>query len=109
MLAKLRPMNFSRDELQQELAATDATIEQAIRRAGAGPCPEVERQLDAHARSLRVMLDHEGALVVDDTIDAARRVLHTADPAAPLLMLEMARTNLAAVVRRSQRLLRDAA
>ena len=50
------------------------------------------------------MLDEDGAAVTLDTIDAAKRVMTAADPAAPLLMLEMARQNLAAVIRRSQRM-----
>ena len=108
MLATLRPMNFSHDELQQELARTEATFARAIRHAGAGHDPALERQLDSHGRSLRAMLDADAAVVVDDALDAAKRVLDAADPAAPLLMLEMARANLAAVGRRSSRL-RDAA
>ena len=35
-----------------------------------------------------------------DTIDAARRAMSAADPAAPLMVLAMSRDNLAAVVRR---------
>jgi hypothetical protein len=101
-------MNFTHDELQQELACTEATFALAVRRAGAGHDPALERQLDAHGRSLRAMLDADAAVVVADALEAAKRVLDAADPAAPLLMLEMARANLAAVVRRSYRM-RDAA
>jgi len=93
-------MHIAADELLQELARIDATMAQAIRRAGQGCDPDFERRLDAHARSLRVMLDVEGAGVAQDAIDAARRVMEAEDPAAPLLMLAMARTTLAAVVRR---------
>ena len=103
MLIKLRPMNFSADELQLELDRTGATIALARRRAADGPDAAIERQLDAHGRSLRAMLDADGALLVDDAIDAAKRVMDAADPAAPLLMLELAEANLATVVRRRRR------
>lgn len=96
--------DFSADELRAELERCDATMAIAVRRAGQGSDPVFERRLDAHARSLRAMLDADGAAVTMDTIDAAKRVLSAADPAAPLLMLAMARENLAAVIRRSQRM-----
>ena len=95
---------FSSDELRDELGRIDDTLAMAVRRAGAripGRCPG---RLEAHGRSLRAMLDEDGAAVTLDTIDAAKRVMTAADPAAPLLMLEMARQNLAAVIRRSQRM-----
>lgn len=92
--------NISADEYQQELSRTDATMIQVIRRAGSGSDPEFDRRLDAHVRSLRAILDPEGMVVALDTIEAAKRALDAADPAAPLMMLAMARENLAAVVRR---------
>ena len=95
---------FSSDELRDELGRIDDTLTMAVRRAGQGSDPEFERRLEAHGRSLRAMLDEDGAAVTLDTIDAAKRVMTAADPAAPLLMLEMARQNLAAVIRRSQRM-----
>ena len=96
--------DFTADELRDELAGIDATLAIAVRRAGQGLDPVLERRLDAHGRSLRAMLDTDGAAVTMDTIDAAKRVMNAADPAAPLLMLTMARDNLAAVLRRLQRL-----
>lgn len=96
--------DFSADELRAELERIDATMAIAVRRAGQGSDPVFERRLDAHGRSLRAMLDADGAAVTMDTIDAAKRVMSAADPAAPLLMLAMARENLVAVIRRSQRL-----
>lgn len=92
--------NISADELLQELARLDATMGQVIRCAGSGHTPDVERRLDAHARSLRVLLDAEGAAVAADTVDAAKRVLFSAEPEAPLMMLSMARATLAAMIRR---------
>lgn len=92
--------NISADEYQQELSRTDATMIQVIRRAGCGSDPEFDRRLDAHVRSLRAILDPEGMVIALDTIEAAKRALDAADPAAPLMMLAMARENLAAVVRR---------
>ena len=97
-------MNFSSDELRDELARIDATMAIVVSRAGQGADPDFERRLDAHARSLRAMLGEDGAAVTLDTIDAAKRAMGAADPAAPLLMLAMARENLASVIRRSQRM-----
>lgn len=93
-------MHITADELLQELARLDATMQQVIRRAGRGCGPNFERRLDAHARSLRAMLDTDHAELATDIIEAAKRVIHAADPAAPLLMLAMARKTLAAVIRR---------
>ena len=93
-------MTISANELQQELARTEATMIQVMRRAGRGTDPEFNRRLDRHARCLRAMLDADGLVVAMDTLDAARRAMDAADPAAPLLMLAMSRENLAAVVRR---------
>ncbi|HSK08342.1 MAG TPA: hypothetical protein VK911_02100, partial [Vicinamibacterales bacterium] len=78
----------------------DATMARVARQAGAGHDPELERRLDTHLRSLRVLLDANGTAIAEDTVDAAKRVLDSAEPAAPLLMLKMARSNLAALVRR---------
>ena len=88
------------DELLQELARIDATMASVIRRAGQGCGPDFERRLDTHARSLRALLGADAAAVVTDVVDAAKRVMTAADPAAPLLMLAMARETLTAVVRR---------
>ena len=93
-------MTVSANELQQELARTEATMTQVVRRAGRGADPEFDRRLDRHARSLRAMLDADGLVIAMDTIEAARRAMDAADPAAPLMMLAMSRENLAAVVRR---------
>lgn len=93
-------MNIGADELLTELARADATLTQVIRRAGDGCDPEFERRLDGHARSLRAMLDGNGATVATDTVDAAKRVMNAADPAAPLMLLAMARETLSAMVRR---------
>ena len=92
--------NISADELLHKLSSLEATMAQVVRCAGVGSIPDLERRLDAHARSLRVLLDAEGAAVAADTVDAAKRVLMTAEPDAPLMMLSMARATLAAMVRR---------
>ena len=93
-------MHIAADELLRELALLDATMGKVVRHAGKGHDPDLERQLDTHLRSLRVLLDANGIAVAEDTIDAAKRALDSAEPAAPMLMLKMARGNLAAVVRR---------
>lgn len=53
------------------------------------------------ARALQDLLDDRtAAQAVADTAEAARRVMDTAEPEAPLRMLEIARANLARLVRR---------
>ena len=94
------PMDFSADELHQELARFDATMARAIRRAGHGPDPGLERYLAGHVRVFRAMLDEEGTTAAVDAAEAARRAMDAADPAASLHMLTMARETLAAKVRR---------
>lgn len=88
------------DELLHALARLDAAMALVVRRAGKGCGPDCERQLDSSSRGLRMLLGADAAQVVSDVIDAARRVLTSADPSAPLLMLTMARQTLATVVHR---------
>ncbi|MFP7723297.1 hypothetical protein [Lysobacter sp. A3-1-A15] len=96
-------MNFTADELRQELAHADATLDEAARHAGRGLEPLLERRLDAHLRSLRVMLGPDGASAAFDAVDAAKRVVESAEPAAPLRMLAMARETLTGLARRRMR------
>ncbi|MDQ3206120.1 MAG: hypothetical protein M3Q40_06385 [Pseudomonadota bacterium] len=91
---------ISADELYAEMERIDVTMQQVIRRAGEGPAPDVERRLDTHMRSLRAMLGNDVATVVEDAVEAAKRVLMSAEPAAPLMMLAMSRETLSAVLRR---------
>lgn len=93
-------LHVAAEELLQELARLEATMVVVARHAGVGHAPDLERRLDTHLRALRVLLDPNGVAVAEDTIDAAKRVLDSAEPDAPLLMLKMARDSLAAVVRR---------
>ena len=93
-------MHIAAAELLQELALLDATMAKVTRQAGKGHDPILERRLDTHLRSLRVLLDANGTAIAEDTVDAAKRVLDSAEPAAPMLMLKMARANLTAVIRR---------
>lgn len=88
------------DELLHALARLDAAMVQVVRRAGQGCGPECERRLDRASRGLRALLGADSAEVVNDVIEAAMRVLTAADPAAPLLMLDMARRTLATMVHR---------
>jgi hypothetical protein len=93
-------MNFAADELLEELSRIDAIMAETVRRAGQGCGPDFERKLDARIRSLRPMLKEEDLDVAIDAIEAAKRVLISADPAAPLMMLAMARQTLNGVIRR---------
>ena len=98
------------DELLHALARLDAAMAQVVRRAGQGCGPECERHLDSASRGLRTLLGQDAGQVVSDVLEAAHRVLISADPAAPLLMLAMARQTLAEVVqRRAARAPRQAA
>lgn len=94
------PTTATADELLRALAVLDAAMAKVIRRAGEGCGPDFERHLDSASRGLRALLGADAAPVVGDVIEAAQRVLTSADPAAPLLMLDMARKTLAAVVHR---------
>ena len=93
-------MDFSADELHQELARFDATMARVVGRAGDGADLVLDRLLSTHVRLLRLMLDEDGGNAAMDAADAACRAMDAADPAAPLLMLAMARATLAAKVRR---------
>lgn len=88
------------DELLHALARVDAAMAQVVRRAGQGCGPDCERHLESASRGLRALLGADAGQVVSDVLEAARRVLTSADPSAPLLMLTMARQTLAAVVHR---------
>ena len=88
------------DELLHALARVDAAMVQVVRRAGQGCGPDCDRHLESASRGLRALLGADAGQVVSDVLEAARRVLTSADPSAPLLMLTMARQTLAAVVHR---------
>src|SRR5699024_342126 len=93
-------MVFAAEELMDELNRVNTLIHEAIRRAGQGCGPDFERQLDACLRSLRPMLCADDFTAAADAIEAAKRVMTAADPAAPLLMLQMAQKTLNGVLRR---------
>ena len=93
-------MDYAADELLLELERIDDTLDEAARRAGEGCGPDFERRLGAHLRSLRNMLGADDLSVAEDAMEAAERAMNAADPAAPLLMLQIARNTLGAVIRR---------
>lgn len=93
-------MDIAADELLDELTRVDETLHQAMHRAGEGCGPEFERRLQGHLRRLRTMLCADGFAVAEDTMDAAQRVMISAEPEAPLLVLRMAHRTLAAMIRR---------
>lgn len=93
-------MDFTADELHQELDRLDATMTRVVTRAGHGPDPVLDRLLSTHVRMLKLMLDVDGGNAAMDAADAARRAMDSTDPAAPLLMLSMAREALTAKLRR---------
>ncbi|QDH68694.1 hypothetical protein [Marilutibacter alkalisoli] len=85
--------------LREAHARTEATFSQVRCRAGRGADPDFERRLDHHQRTLRGLLDDDADLA-SAAISAAKRAMTAADPAAPLMMLEMAREALAHAIRR---------
>ena len=99
-------MDYAADELMDELTRINTLMRDAVRHAGQGVNPELERQLDACLRSLRPMLGADDFTVAADAIEAAKRVMTSADPGAPLLMLGMAQKTLTGVLRRQARNLR---
>lgn len=94
------PLPATSDELLHALDRLDAAMALVVRRAGKGCGPDCERHLESSSRGLRMLLGTDAGQVVSDVLEAARRVLTSADPAAPLLMLSMARQTLATVVHR---------
>jgi UTP:GlnB (protein PII) uridylyltransferase len=96
-------MDYAADELMDELTRINTLVRDAVRHAGRGVNPELERQLDACLRSLRPMLAADDFIVAADAIEAAKRVMTAADPGAPLLMLGMAQKTLTGVLRRQAR------
>lgn len=99
-------MPITAEELLDELERVDETLRQATRRGGEGCGPDFERRLQAHLRSLRTMLGPDGVIAAEDTLEAAQRVMVSADPAVPLLMLEMARKTLYSLIQRQAAALR---
>ena len=93
-------MQIAADELLVELDRVDGLMLDVVRHAGQGCSPAFERRLEAQLRSLRSMLGVDGTQAATDVMEAATRALESAEPAAPLLMLSIARKTLAAVMRR---------
>lgn len=88
------------DELLSALARLDKEMDLTLRHAGEGCGPECDRRLESASRGLRALLGPDAAQVVNDVVEAAVRVLTSADPSAPILMLRIARQTLSAVVHR---------
>jgi hypothetical protein len=93
-------MDYAAEELLLELQRIEETLDEAVRAAGQGCGPDFERRLGAHLRSLRNILGNDEMAVAEDAMEAAERVMNAGDPAAPLMMLQLARHTLAAVIRR---------
>ena len=90
------------DELLVALDRLGTTLTRVRRAAGQGLAPEVDRELQAHLRSLRATLGTDGGTLIEDVVDAARRVLEAADPSAPLKVLAMTEHTLTALVQRQR-------
>src|SRR3546814_9111933 len=69
-------MDIPADELLEELARIETTLDEAARRAGDGCPPDFERRLEAHLRSLRSMLGPADIAVASDAMEAAERAMN---------------------------------
>lgn len=87
-------------DVLNELDNLDTLLAETVRRAGQGPDDRVARRLDAQARTLRALVDATVGGLIDDAVDAGKRVMDAADPGAPKLMLKVAQDNLLAAARR---------
>lgn len=93
-------MDFSADELFEQLALLDETLAAVRQHAGRGTYPELQRQMQSHARALRTMLDAELGPLAANLVESATRVLEASDPQAPILSMTLQRDTVAAIVRR---------
>lgn len=93
-------MDFSADELFEQLALLDETLAAVRQHAGHGEHPELHRQMQSHARALRMMLGTDVGPLAADLVESATRVLEAGDPQAPILSMTLQRDTVAAIVRR---------
>lgn len=94
------------DPLHAAARRIDSLLDEAVQRAGQGLDLQLARRLDTAVRQFRNALAAVHAALVDavrDAAELARRVMDAADPEAPLLMLRLAREQLARALRRIDR------
>lgn len=99
-------MSPAADPLHTAARRIDSLLDEAVQRAGQGLDPRLARSLDTAVRQFcDALAAAHGALVdaVRDAAELARRVMDAADPEAPLLMLRLAREQLARALRRLDR------
>lgn len=95
------PTTGTGDEIALALDRLDLLLAGIRRDAGNGAWPEYERGLAACLRVLRA-LGADAGEVTQDLADAARSALETAQPEAPLRMLDVSRQSLGAALRQAQ-------
>lgn len=88
------------EETLAAFARLEETLGRVRRDAGAGCAYTYQRELHAHLRSLRALLPGDAAPLAEDVVDAANRVLESAQPDAPLHALQLSVTSLGALIRR---------
>jgi len=96
------PADVSIEELSDALARLEETLA-AVRRDAGNDVAAHDRELDAHLRALRALLDGDLARLAEDVIEAAKRALESAAPEAPLMMLTIAHDRLRRAVLRHAR------
>jgi hypothetical protein len=93
-------MHFTADELFEQLALLDDTLDAVRERAGKGASADLQRRMQSHARLLRMMLGEDVNTLAGDMVDTVGRVLESNAPQAPLMTLNLIRDTVAAIVRR---------
>jgi hypothetical protein len=99
-------MPAAADPLHTAARRIEGLLDEAVQRAGKGLDPRLSRKLDTAAHQLCDALAAAHAALMDavrDAVELARRVMDAADPEAPLLMLRLAREQLARALRRVDR------
>ena len=95
--------HHSATALAHEIERLQASLDEAAARAGTGEDPRFSRRAGGHLRRLSSWLDGAAYAAAEQAVDDACRVLDAAEPAAPLLMLEHSRRQLATALRRMRR------
>lgn len=93
-------MHYTSAQIEDEFQHLDATLARATARAGRGLDYEIERRLDAHRRTLSDMVGADGAVLVLDTVNAAKHAMGQERPGDYLTAMETSRRTLALIVRR---------
>ena len=99
-MTAFHPPRATPDEFLQALGTLDAAIDHVRRDAGNGASPEHQYVLLALMRRLRALVGNDAMALAGDVRDAALRALDASNPAAALVMLELAYGSLRGLLNR---------